>query len=100
MVLFAIFSVLLIASLGFCVYNFNYSLFEKNKRRITLKLLSGFSPINIFFSEFFPWILIDYCVFVPATCLFAPKYLLILTLILTIFELAVLIQVLKRRHLT
>jgi hypothetical protein len=89
-------TILLLVTLVFCIYCFNYSLYEKNQKRIQLKQLSGYPWYKIAIEEFFCWAIADYMIFVCSVFAMAKNYAWELMLILSVLECVVFVQFLKK----
>ncbi|MDR0691322.1 MAG: DUF1430 domain-containing protein [Streptococcaceae bacterium] len=85
-------------TLIFCIYCFNYSLYEKNQKRIQLKQLSGYSWRKIVMEEFFCWIIADYMIFGCSVLAMAKNYAWELIFILSILECVIFVPLLKKRR--
>ncbi|MDR1473424.1 MAG: hypothetical protein LBI41_02500 [Lactobacillales bacterium] len=95
---FILCTILLCITLSFCIYCFNYSLYEKNQKRIHLKQFSGYPWYKIVIEEFFCWVIADYMIFGCSVFVMAQNYARELMLILSILELVVFVQFLKKRR--
>ncbi|MDR1473807.1 MAG: hypothetical protein LBI41_04570 [Lactobacillales bacterium] len=95
---FLFYAILSLVTLIFCIYCFNYSLYEKKKKKIQLKILSGFSWLEICADEFFVWMFLDYAIFAISAFYNAKNMMWFLMLILTILEILVLLQMIHRKR--